>query len=155
MESDPCTICSASLASALVAAGKREVLGLLSAFEGSGFLTWFFLPVEVTGEDEEGLLDLEEVWELVGSCEEEHASFGFFERELESEDPFWDLDWVEDTLPLQDRDEVRLLELCFTPHSPYAGEEHLLGLRVLSSVSSHTSSTVTKSSMFIFKSSKR
>lgn len=39
-------------------------------------------------EDEEGLLDLEEVLDLVGGCEEADASADFLERELESEDPF-------------------------------------------------------------------
>lgn len=107
-------------------------------------------------EDEEGLLDLEEVRDLVGSCVEADASVDFFERELESEDPFWDLDREdEDTLPLEDRDEVCLFELFLSLRSVYVDEEDLRDLGGVSSVSSHTSSTVTKSSMFMFKSSKR
>lgn len=97
---------------------------------------------EEEDEDEEGLLDLEEVRDLGGSCVKEDASLDFFERELESYDPFGDLDKEE-----ADRDEVRLLELRLAPHS--------LDLEVVSSVSSHTSSTVTKSSMLMLKSSKR
>lgn len=97
--SDLSTTLSVPLASVAVAAeNKQPLTRLLPAFDGLGedsdFLTCFLGPVEVTvtadgeEEDEEGLLDLEEVRDLAGSCEEADESVDFLETELESEDPF-------------------------------------------------------------------
>lgn len=138
---------------------------------GSDLLRCVFWPGEEGvsvggGEEEEGLLTLAEDEGLVGDLVGSDESVDFFgDTELELEESLVDLDEEDDKEDellefLEDLVEVCWLlddtsELCLRLLALEEDEEELWGLGLVSSTSSPTSSTVTKSSMLKFCSSKR